>query len=152
MAFLTLEDPNAKVKGSRDALGILPIWSGFARHVVTNLTTQTSSARGFTILLLGRYFAERLVEEGAVPREEAIDVFFRMEQIGAHVRHKAHGVQGDIRGIERVRRIQSEHPARAPIQVDQQSMILADQKLPASGACIPCLQEDPASSRTDPWG
>ena len=26
MPFLTLEDPNAKIKGSRDALGILPIW------------------------------------------------------------------------------------------------------------------------------
>jgi hypothetical protein len=129
MAFLTLEDPNAKVKGSRDALGILPIWSGFARHVVTNLTTQTSSARGFTILLLGRYFAERLIEEGAVPTEDAMNVFFRMEQIGAHVRHKAHDVQGDIRGIERVRKLQSEHPGRVPIQVDQHGMILADQKV-----------------------
>ena len=44
--FLTLEDPNAKIKGSRDPLGAQPIWASFGRHVVTNLTMQTNSARG----------------------------------------------------------------------------------------------------------
>jgi hypothetical protein len=48
--FLTLEDPNAKIKGSRDPLGVQPIWSAFGRHVVTNLTTQSTSVRGFTVL------------------------------------------------------------------------------------------------------
>ena len=33
--FLTLEDPNAKIKGSRDPLGAQPIWAAFGRHVVT---------------------------------------------------------------------------------------------------------------------
>ena len=45
--FLTLEDPNAKIKGSWDPLGAQPIWAAFGRHVVTNLTMQTNSARGF---------------------------------------------------------------------------------------------------------
>ena len=75
--FLTLEDPNAKIKGSRDPLGLQPIWSRFGRHVVTNLTTVTTSVRGFTILLLGRYFGERLIEDGIVGREEALNVFLR---------------------------------------------------------------------------
>ena len=30
--FLTLEDPNAKIKGSRDPLGVQPIWAAFGRH------------------------------------------------------------------------------------------------------------------------
>ncbi len=37
MPFLTLEDPNAKIKGSRDALGTTPIWAAFARHIISNL-------------------------------------------------------------------------------------------------------------------
>ena len=48
--FLTLEDPNAKIKGSRDPLGAQPIWAAFGRHVVTNVTAQSTSVRGFTTL------------------------------------------------------------------------------------------------------
>ena len=43
--FLTLEDPRAQVKGSRDPLGVQPLWSGFGRHLVRNLTTVTTSVR-----------------------------------------------------------------------------------------------------------
>src|SRR5262249_35264320 len=49
LPFLTLEDPNAKIKGSRDPLGVQPIWASFARHFISNLITQTNSVRGFTI-------------------------------------------------------------------------------------------------------
>jgi hypothetical protein len=81
MPFLTLEDPNAKIKGSRDPLGAVPVWAAFGRHVVTNLTTPSTAVRGFTTLLLGRYFAELLVEEGAISREESLNVCLRMEQL-----------------------------------------------------------------------
>ena len=64
--FLTLEDPNARIKGSRDPLGVQPIWISFARHIVTNVTAAANSVRGFSILLLGRYFGERLVREGGL--------------------------------------------------------------------------------------
>ena len=101
--FLTLEDPNAKIKGSRDPLGAQPIWASFGRHVVTNLTMQTNSARGFTILLLARYLTERLIEEGRLGRESALDAFLRFEQAGAYARHVGHGVGSDICGIDRVR-------------------------------------------------
>ena len=115
MPFLTLEDPNAKIKGSRDPLGVQPIWAAFGRHVVTNLTTQSSSVRGFTTLLLGRYFAAELVDRGMTSREDALDVFLRMEQLSAYVRHVAHGVEGEIRGIERVRKTVDETRGRVPI-------------------------------------
>ena len=62
MPFLTLEDPNAKIKGSRDPLGQMTLWAAFGRHVVTNLTTQSTTVRGYTTLLLGRYSGYRLVE------------------------------------------------------------------------------------------
>ena len=101
MPFLTLEDPNAKIQGSRDPLGVQPIWSSFARHVVTNVTAAASSVRGFSILLLGRYYAGQLIEAGRVPSEAALDVVLRMEQLGAYARHVGHGVEGDIRGSGR---------------------------------------------------
>jgi hypothetical protein len=66
--FLTLEDPRAKIQGSRDPLGVQPIWTRFGRGVVTNLTTVRRSVRGFAVLLLGRYLGERLVQEGGGDR------------------------------------------------------------------------------------
>ena len=80
MPFLTLEDPNAKIKGSRDPLGVQPVWSIFGRHVITNLTTQNTPVRGFTVLLLGRYFGADLIDRGMAVREDTLDIFLRMEQ------------------------------------------------------------------------
>ncbi|MFT5394148.1 MAG: hypothetical protein ACI8PT_004355 [Gammaproteobacteria bacterium] len=127
--FLTLEDPNAKLKGSRDPLGIQPLWSAFGRHIVSNLTMQTTSVRGFTIFLLGRYLGAQLIDSGQVPPEEALAVFLRTEQLGAYVRHVAHDVQGDIRGIERVRTLLREKRGRVDIQADRRGYILSDQKV-----------------------
>ena len=127
--FLTLEDPNARLKGSRDPLGIQPIWAAFGRRVVSNLTTQTNSIRGFTILLLGRYFGACLIDQERLPREAALDVVLRMEQIGAYARHVAHEVEGDIRGIERVRAFLEEKKGRVDIQSDRRGYILRDQKV-----------------------
>ena len=127
--FLTLEDPNAKINGSRDPLGVQPIWTAFGRHVVTNLTTQSTSVRGFTILLLGRYFAADLVDRGMAAQEDALDIFLRMEQIGAYVRYVGHEVEGEIRGIERVKRFVHEQAGHVNISADRRSMLLADQKV-----------------------
>ena len=129
MPFLTLEDPNAKIKGSRDPLGVQPIWSAFGRHVVTNLTTQSTSIRGFTVLLLGRHFAADLRDRGMATREDALDIFLRMEQVGAYVRHVAHHVKGEIRGIERVQRFTEEQHGNVVIAADRRGMILSDQKV-----------------------
>jgi hypothetical protein len=129
VAFLTLEDPNAVIKGSRDPLGIQGIWAAFARHVVTNLTTPSNSVRGFTTLLLGRYFAELFASEDVIPQEESLNVCLRMEQLSAYVRYVAHGVTGEIRGIERVRKFHEDGHGRVPIRADRRSMILTDQKV-----------------------
>ncbi|MBD3235946.1 MAG: hypothetical protein GF330_04525 [Candidatus Eisenbacteria bacterium] len=129
MPFLTLEDPNAKIKGSRDPLGTVPLWSAFGRHIVTNITTVSTSVRGFTILLLARYFSGRLIEDGTILREETLNAFLRMEQAGAYARYVAHGVSDDIRGIERVMRFDQEYKGRVPIHADRRGLILSDQKV-----------------------
>lgn len=126
--FLTLEDPRAKVQGSRDPLGVQPVWAAFGRHVVTNLTTVSNSVRGFTILLLGRYYAQRLIEERRAGEKDVLSIFLRMEQLGAYARYVGHDVEGDIRGIERVKWFRAEHGAKVPIQDNATGMILSDQK------------------------
>jgi hypothetical protein len=127
--FLTLEDPNAKIKGSRDPLGVQPVWSAFARHVVTNLTSVTGSLRGFTVLLLGRYLVEQAIDDGQLPRESALEGFLRFEQIAAYARHVGHGVDSDIRGIERVKRNVDEGRGRVTIGTNRDGYILGDQKV-----------------------
>ncbi len=61
MVFFTLEDSRAKVQGSRDPLGVQPIWSRFGRDAVCNLKTVSRAVRGFSVLLVGRYLADTLV-------------------------------------------------------------------------------------------
>jgi hypothetical protein len=129
MAFLTLEDPNAKIKGSRDPLGMQPIWVSFARHLISNLTTQTTSVRGFTVFILGRYFANILVEDRALSREKVVDAFLRTEQLGAYARYVKHNVQDDIRGIERVKASVHDNKGKVYIEPNKRGMILSDQKM-----------------------
>jgi len=128
--FLTLEDPRAKIQGSRDPLGVQPIWTRFGRRVVTNLTTVTDSVRGFTTLLLGRYFADQLVGEGAIAEQDSLSVFLRMEQICAYARYKAGDAEeaGRILGARRVRRFLDEGGTSVPIATDSSGFILSDQK------------------------
>ena len=130
--FLTLEDPRARVKGSRDPLGVQPIWSAFGWHIVANLTTVTDSLRGFTVLLLGRYFGEQLLREGRIEEEDVVDVFLRVEQVSAYARCLAREDDTDragrILGIERVRRRLSDGSGSVRIGVTPEATILSDQK------------------------
>ena len=129
--FLTLEDPRARVRGSRDPLGVQPIWSAFGRHIVANLTTVTDSLRGFTVLLLGRYFGERLLRDEEIEEEDVVDVFLRVEQVCGYARCLAleedERRAGRILGIERVKRRISES-ASVSIGITPDAAILSDQK------------------------
>lgn len=130
--FLTLEDPRARVKGSRDPLGVQPIWWAFGRKVVGNLTTQTDSCRGFAVLLLGRYFAQQLFEDGETREEDVLDVFLRFEQVCGYARHVVHNGDGTedtterILGIERIRRRGREQAVK--IDSTREAAILSDQR------------------------
>ena len=125
--FLTAEDPRARIRGSRDPLGVQPIWTDFGRQVIANLTTVTTSVREFSVLLLGRYFAERLVAEEAIEEEEALNVFLRIEQLAGYARYLVHGAES-VRGITRVKRFTSESN-RVTISADTRHMILTDQRV-----------------------
>lgn len=97
--FLTDLDSRAAVKGSRDPLGIQPIWGRFGRHVVGNLSTVSNSARDFTLTVLGYHFAEQVAEIQGPGTELA--TFLKWEQLAGYARAKVNQETG-FRGTERV--------------------------------------------------
>lgn len=131
MFFLTEIDSRAAIKGSRDPLGLVPIWTRFGRSVVGNLTTVTTSVRGFTTLLIGLYFADEMIESADRDESERADLFLKFEQMCAYSRQvwNQAGNEGweGILGITRVKRRLAES-SRVTISAKQEHQILSNQK------------------------
>lgn len=128
MPFLTLTDPRAKIKGSRDPLGLQSIWTRFGRQVVTNLTTVTTSVRGFTTLLLGLYFAEQAVIRRKANEAEFSDLFLKFEQLAAYSRMAVDQIEEGILGIQRVKKNLTSGRDKVNISTHQGHQILSNQK------------------------
>jgi hypothetical protein len=122
--FLTDLDPQAAIKGSRDPLGIQPIWTRLGRRVVDNLTTVSTSVRDFTTTILGYYFAEHIANEEKSDAD--LGVFLRWEQLAAYARG---GINKDweFRGTERAKRNFNEN-GKIRLGTDSAALILSDQK------------------------
>jgi hypothetical protein len=123
--FLTELDDRAKIKGSRDPLGVQPIWSRLGRHVVANLTTVSNSVRDFTVLLLGYHFAQCVADDGGSDAE--LTTFLKWEQLAGYARAYVNKESG-FRGTERVARRLAESD-RVRLGADADAQILADQKV-----------------------
>lgn len=135
--FLTELDPQLRIKGSRDPLGFMSIWTRFGREVVGNLTTVTLSVRSFSTLLLGLDLIDELIESRKADEKERLNMFIRFEQLAAYSRVACRpedrealvGVDGEaIRGIEKVKRgIEAKRPVRISSKAEDQ--ILASQRI-----------------------
>lgn len=124
--FLTDLDERARVKGSRDPLGLVPIWSKLGREVVGNLSTVTNSVRGFTTLLLGLHFAEEIVELERGAGQSELESFLKFEQLAGYVRVRSNN-DDTVRGVRRVReRLNSRRQRISAAPADQ---ILSNQKV-----------------------
>ena len=123
--FFTDLDSRAAVKGSRDPLGQMSIWTRFGRHVVGNLTTVSSSLRDFTVLILGLWCVERAIEEGST--ESDLALFLKFEQLAGYARI-AKGDRRPFRGVERVRQRLAEGP-RVTLSAERAHQILGNQKI-----------------------
>jgi len=127
MPFLTDIDSRAKIKGSRDPLGFVPLWSSFGRQVVGNLTTVSNSVRGFTTLLLGYYFAHEIKNQIEGADVTILPAFLKFEQLVAYSRYSV-GRDEDFRGVERVKRTIAAQESIV-LSIDPDRQILADQKV-----------------------
>lgn len=121
--FLTDLDPRGAIKGSRDPLGIQPIWTRFARHIIGNLTNASNNARDFTVLMLGCHFSSKIASE-AGPEVE-LPVFLRWEQLAAYARAEINSDR-TFRGVERA----TKNLASAEVTISEQPVhqILSNQK------------------------
>lgn len=82
--FFTALAPEAKVKSSRDPLGLLPVWSAVGRRLIGNVTTVSGDLRGWTTLLLCVGVVGQLEREGHVRTDDLESLrppFFRIEQL-----------------------------------------------------------------------
>ncbi len=131
--LLTLRDPNARIRGSRDPLGTQVLWSRLGREVVRNLTTVTTSMRGFTTLILGLYFVGKLLEDGKAEVEELAPLFLKFEQLAAYSRialrkTEGHGSDQDILGVQRATTNLRENAGRVTISANPRHQIMSDQR------------------------
>jgi hypothetical protein len=74
MFFLTEQDPNYRIKGSRDPLGFQPIWQSLGRTVVKYLSTVSGNLKDFQILSYAWYFYGDRDPKGFLP------FFYKLEQ------------------------------------------------------------------------
>jgi len=125
--FLTEIDPRAEIKGSRDPLGLVPVWTLFGRKVVGNLTTVTGSVRAFTTTLLGYHFAREVQERDGAKGESTLALFLKFEQLAAYSRYH---IKKDerFRGIERVKKALAAGDA-VTLSARPEDQILSNQKV-----------------------
>ncbi len=123
--FLTDLDTRAAVKGSRDPLGVQPIWTRFGRRIVGNLTTVSTSVRDFTALLMGYYFVQRIEDAGGT--EAPMSVMLKWEQLAAYARAEINK-DWTFRGTERVKKALGAG-SRVRIAADSSAQILSNQRI-----------------------
>ena len=126
--FLTAPDTaRLDIRGSRDPLGIAVLWSHVGRHVVGNLTTASSSVRGFTSTMLGYHFAELLAPAGRDREAFRLKAFLKFEQLCGYARWR-YNDDGNLRGILEVRRRLADGK---PLTISAESVgqILSNQKV-----------------------
>ena len=117
-SFFTALAPEEQAQGSRDPLGLLPIWSRVGRGLAGNVTTVSGDLRGWTslIVMVGLY-ADRVAKR--VLDESDTEPLFRAEQLIAYSRVLHSNLEdgsAPVRGLNLVkRRLQEADNGNRPI-------------------------------------
>jgi hypothetical protein len=126
--FTAVDTERLNIRGSRDPLGFVPVWGDFGRKVVENLTTASNSARGFTTLLLGLHFAERVAAGENDCESVRLAAFLKFEQLAGFARFVRNS-DGAMRGITQIRKRLAEGEGRKiRIGSSPELQILGNQK------------------------
>src|ERR1700722_5323261 len=99
MYFLTKQDPNYTIKGSRDPLGFQVLWQAAGRKVIPHLSTVSGSIIDFQIISLAFY----LKKEFKINDKDFNSFFIKLEQLMAYSRFRLDGEAG-FNGIDKVRK------------------------------------------------
>ena len=123
MYFITEQDPNYSIKGSRDPLGFQVIWQAAGRKLIPFLSTVSGSIKDFQILCL----AYALKKELKIEDKQFEPFFLRFEQMMAYTRYKNYPKEG-FNGIDKVRKMMFGNPASVRISSAIADQLLSNQK------------------------
>lgn len=123
MYFITEQDPNYSIKGSRDPLGFQVVWQAAGRKLIPYLSTVSGSIKDFQILCL----AYALKKELKIDDKQFEPFFLRFEQMMAYTRYRTYPKEG-FNGVDKVRKIMSSNPASVRISSAIADQLLSNQK------------------------
>ena len=123
MYFISEQDPNYSIKGSRDPLGFQVVWQAAARKLIPYLSTVSSSIKDFQILCL----AYALKKELKIEDKQFEPFFLRFEQMMAYTRYKSYPKEG-FNGVDKVRKLMSGNPSTVTISSTIADQLLSNQK------------------------
>ncbi|MBB2145741.1 hypothetical protein GM921_09605 [Pedobacter sp. LMG 31464] len=122
MYFLTLQDPNYMVKGSRDPLGFQVAWQGAGRHLIPELSTVSSSLRDFHIIGL----ANACKGEFDITDRDYPAFFLCLEQLMAYARLQKFAGEEGFNGIDRARKMMDD--SRDHVEISVSNQLLSNQR------------------------
>lgn len=123
MYFITEQDPNYSIKGSRDPLGFQVVWQAAGRKLIPYLSTVSGSIKDFQILCL----AYALKKELKIDDKQFEPFFLRFEQMMAYTRYKNYPNEG-FNGVDKVRKLMSGNLASVRISSAIADQLLSNQK------------------------
>jgi hypothetical protein len=123
MYFITNQDPNYSIKGSRDPLGFQVVWQAAGRKLIPFLSTVSGSIKDFQILCL----AYALKKELKIEDKQFEPFFLRFEQMMAYTRYKSYPKEG-FNGVDKVRKMMSVNPVSVRISTAIADQLLSNQK------------------------
>ncbi|MEO6998449.1 MAG: hypothetical protein ABI112_10230 [Terracoccus sp.] len=123
MYFITEQDPNYTIKGSRDPLGFQVVWQAAGRKLIPFLSTVSGSIKDFQILCL----AYAIKKELKIDDKQFEPFFLRFEQMMAYTRFKNYPKEG-FNGVDKVRKTMSVNPTSLRISSAIADQLLSNQK------------------------
>lgn len=123
MYFITEQDPNYSIKGSRDPLGFQVVWQAAGRKLIPYLSTVSGSIKDFQILCL----AYALKKELKIEDKQFEPFFLRFEQMMAYTRYKSYPKEG-FNGVDKVRKLMSGNPTSVRVSSAVADQLLSNQK------------------------
>ena len=123
MYFISEQDPNYTVKGSRDPLGFQVIWQEAGKRLIPYLSTVSGTLKDFQVICI----AYALKKELQITDADFESYFIRLEQLMAYTRFQLNQNDG-FNGIDKVRKIMTEGSMTVKISNATSDQILSNQR------------------------
>ena len=104
--YLSEQDPNYRIKGSRDPLGFQTVWSRVGRHLIRHISSVSSGVRDFQTLLYARFFLDHIGGDTA----QLIKFFLKFEQASGYSRRLNIGIDDAFNGSEYINKVIASTP------------------------------------------